>query len=844
MSSSKELLPACRSDLVIRQMNDDEFVVKLPAHRKYFSIGAAEEFLLRQLDGTRSRSQLCRSFEEQFDDSLSDADIDDFLEMIRSRGLLEEPKLDKTDSSSRRNSPSQSEASEPRPAARSETSDESPTAPSRRPELKSESDAADDEAPSRGRQNILFYRLPLFNPDRLFSWLEPRLRFVWTRSFLAISLAGLAAAFVISCVNCDQLASSFSSAMRWDTIVVVWATIIVATMLHEMAHGLTCKHFGGDVPDVGVLFLFFIPCLYCNVTDAWMIREKHKRLLITAAGGYLDLCLWAIAVFVWRVTVPDCLMNHLAFVVQTVCGGRGLINLNPLLRLDGYYLLSDWLSIPNLRKQSKEHWMAHLRWLLWGAERPRPLPRGRTLLLYGMMNWGFALIFLDVIFLQFLKYAGDEFGVGGILFLVLLMGYALRRVFKGFFRSEVSTMLKSRPTRLAAWFAGIATVIGVPFWLSVQSYASGEFEVRPGHRVEVPAAVTGFIQQVLVEEGQPVKAGDTVAVLRSPELESQLSTRRAELQEVDSALAQLLLGARPEEISQQEERVARLRDWVAQGETDLQRARDEHAEVLTALKSKVTQIQVRYDAAQQSIKRSEWLYSQGALAGLQLRAEQAALQVLKSEQTEAQARLRASELSGVHETAAAVELRRQQLADAQAALTLLRAGTRPEVIAAQRARRERIVNELDFLQTQLQRLTVHAPVDGVVVAPRLPEKVGQLAVAGVPICAIEDSSSSQIELSLTEDQARGIAAGQPVTLKARAFPLDTFQGQVTKIAPATAKQIEGKKNVLVVHCTLENSDGRLKSGMTGNGRILRGQRPLSNKLFHSVMSYIRTEFWW
>ena len=126
----------------------------------------------------------------------------------------------------------------------------------------------------------------------------------------------------------------------------------LATTCHEFAHGLTCKHYGGDVHEVGLLVMFFTPCFYCNVSDAWLIPEKRKRLWITAAGGYCDLCLWALAVFAWRLSDPQGLVNYLAWVVVTVCAARVLFNFNPLLKLDGYYLLSDWLELPNLRQRS------------------------------------------------------------------------------------------------------------------------------------------------------------------------------------------------------------------------------------------------------------------------------------------------------------------------------------------------------------------------------------------------------------------------------------------------------------------------------------------------------------
>ncbi len=91
---------------------------------------------------------------------------------------------------------------------------------------------------------------------------------------------------------------------------------------------------------------------------------------VTFAGGYFELFLWAMAVFVWRLTIPDTLINYLAFIVLTLSGIDSLFNFNPLIKLDGYYLLSDLMEIPNLRQRSFDHTMGRLRRLLWGAPQP------------------------------------------------------------------------------------------------------------------------------------------------------------------------------------------------------------------------------------------------------------------------------------------------------------------------------------------------------------------------------------------------------------------------------------------------------------------------------------------
>src|SRR5262249_282643 len=134
----------------------------------------------------------------------------------------------------------------------------------------------------------------------------------------------------------QELVSCFAQTWRWETVLLVWLTLVVVTTCHEFAHGLTCKHYGGEVHEGGFLMPFFLPCFYCNVSDAWVFKEKSKRLWVMLAGGWCDLCLWALAVFVWRLTLPNSLLNYLAWVVLSVLGARVFFNFNPLLKLDGY----------------------------------------------------------------------------------------------------------------------------------------------------------------------------------------------------------------------------------------------------------------------------------------------------------------------------------------------------------------------------------------------------------------------------------------------------------------------------------------------------------------------------
>ena len=122
--------------------------------------------------------------------------------------------------------------------------------------------------------------------------------------------------------------------------------------MHEFGHGLSCKHFGGECHEIGVMLLVFTPCLYCNVSDSWMLPNKWHRAAIGAAGMYVELVLASIATFVWWFSQPGP-FNYICLSVMFICSvSTVMFNANPLLRYDGYYILSDFLEIPNLRQKA------------------------------------------------------------------------------------------------------------------------------------------------------------------------------------------------------------------------------------------------------------------------------------------------------------------------------------------------------------------------------------------------------------------------------------------------------------------------------------------------------------
>jgi multidrug resistance efflux pump len=820
MGSTVQIRPARRADLVLREMGKGQYVAKDPRTGTYFQLGEIEFGLLGLFDGIRTDAEICQEFERRYGEPLSADDLHDFSGMVSARGLV-------TAAPGERDAAVQSES-------QGEAEDEEPaTKPGSRPK----------------RQSWLFWRKSLFDPDRILNRLEPRLRLVWTPAFLWVSLCLTLFAGLVAWENRFDLAQSFSQGMGWETLTLVWFTLILATLCHEFAHGLTCKHFGGEVHEIGVMVMFFTPCFFCNVSDAWLMPSKSRRLWITLAGGYCDLCLWAAAVFLWRVTQPGTLVNHLSWVILSVCGTRIFFNFNPLLRLDGYYLLSDWLEIPNLQKLALPFWMSHVRWLLWGAPRPPRHPRGGWLLAYGLASWCFALVFLDVVLLGLLQYLGSQFGLWSGAFTGLLMFFALRRVFRGFFGKEFRLMLISRPLRTLAWIGGIAGSVALLFHVEIERTASGSLLVRPGMRGEVHATVAGFLRQVSVDEGARVTAGAQVGTLEVPDLDSLIARKQAEVRESEANLRRLRVGARPQEIAEQRSRIQRAEVWCDLGKRDLERARQRLAQDLVRLDQELAQRQTEFEFARVSLATAERLVARKALAGEQHRAEKKRFQVLQLQCEQAETQKRSLLAEGTSQAEAEVARREKELADARAVLVLLDAGNRPEEIEAEVARGSRLQEELQYLTSQRKNLTAVSPLEGIVTTPFLHEKVGQYLEKGALICVIEDVSHPEAEIAIAEEDLHGVRPGQPIELKTRALPFETFQARVERVAASAASGAVATgganlQSTVRVYCRVDNPQALLRSGMTGFGRISLGRETVGMILVHRFMRYFRTEFWW
>ncbi len=508
--------PRLRSDLVVSRQETPggvAFVIKDPVVGRFVRFKEAEYFIAQQLDGATSLDEVRRRGEAHLDATLSEATLERFTAKLQTLGLLDNGS----------------------PEARTH-----------------------DHAHKQGRVrgNIFALRFKVVDPDRFLTALAPRLSFVYTRAFAFLSVAIILLAAGVTIVNWEELHQSLARLYRVETIPLVWITLLAIVVGHELSHGLTCKRFGGKVHEIGLLLIYLQPAMYCNVSDAWMFPEKSKRLLVTLAGAWFEIGVWALATLFWRVTEPGSVLNYLALVVATTLGIKSLFNLNPLIKLDGYYLLSDFVEIPNLRRNAMSHLANCFRRIFRPSWRPvisATARERRIYWLYGLLAWTYSTWLISFILIHLGRFLTAKYQSWGFLFMVALVGSIFRQPLRRGLRFAASQFALSQGMlrlmkRLARNVALLAVAAAALYFIRADLRVSGEFRILPVHNADVRAEVEGIIEEIVHDEGDVVNAGDLIARLSDRDFRAELEKVKAEIAEKQATLKQLKAGARVEEI--------------------------------------------------------------------------------------------------------------------------------------------------------------------------------------------------------------------------------------------------------------------------------------------------------
>jgi len=494
---------AVRSDLVIREIRQGNqicWVVKDPITRQFFYFNEQEYAILTWLDGSNTVQNLLTRFQRKFAPAhLTASQLSQFLAQLARSDLLK---------------------------GRMQTS------------AKGGNSSLAQRA-GKAALNPLAIRLPSINPGRVLDFLGPKTLWMFSRPALMFAAVLVVLALMGITVRLEEFVASIPSMTAWGTPEVLWGilfAIAFSKVIHELAHALTARYFGARCESMGVLLLVFTPCLYCDVTDAWLLPSRRQRILISAAGMIAELVLASIATLLWMVA-QDGPTKSLLTTIMMVCSVNTLFfNGNPLMRYDGYFILSDLLGMPNLAGESSARITSRLRNWIWGeplSDVREYTSREKVILWsYGILSTCYRFALLTLILFGIYKFL-DGYGLGifgallavSVLFTLFLKGTVpILKPPKQFLISS-----EGKRWRPAVAFGLLFVLIAGIVLIPIPRRLDAPFRIESRESRDVYVPVGGELVS-MVADGDYVETGDQLAELRNPRL-------RLELQRIDLQLA-------------------------------------------------------------------------------------------------------------------------------------------------------------------------------------------------------------------------------------------------------------------------------------------------------------------
>jgi putative peptide zinc metalloprotease protein len=414
----------------------------------------------------------------------------------------------------------------------------------------------------------LALNLSLVDPDRFLRWLTPKLAPLMGRVGFGLWLAVVVPAVVLSGVHWRELSEGvLDQILAPQNLFLMWLLFPLIKAFHELGHGIIARHFGAEVHDMGVMLLVITPVPYVDASSASAFPEKYRRALVGAGGMIFELLLAAIAFYVWLNAEPG-VVRSLAHNVMLIGGVTTLtFNANPLLRFDGYYILSDLIEIPNLRQRSTQQvrYLAE-RWLLGNQDAEPPDTTGSEpfwLTAFALAAF-FYRVFVVAAIMFFVFNASMLLGIvvgGG-----MVLNWGVRPLYNGFQFLFRDPRLRGSRRRAIGSVLGLTAALALLLFVLPLPYRTQvEGVVWTPEDALVRASTSGFVERFLVEPGTPVRAGDPLIQCADADLEAAAAVLEARLEGLTVQYRQARVGDLPkarllaEDVRHLEQQLARTR---------------------------------------------------------------------------------------------------------------------------------------------------------------------------------------------------------------------------------------------------------------------------------------------
>ncbi len=480
------------------------FVVKDPVSLKYFRLRPDEKFVLERLDGTSSLQSIQTAYEMEFAPArVSPTDLQLLVHRFHEMGLV------------------------------ISDGEGQGTVLSQRGFIESRQQWLGVLT------NFLFIRFPGIDPEPILRVLYPLVRWCFHPAMLLTSLVTCVAAAVMFVLNFQQFVHELPSVegfLNRENLLTMMLALGVTKILHEFGHALACRHFGGECHEIGPMLLVMTPALYCDTSDSWMLPSRWQRAAVGAAGMYVELVIAAIATVVWCWTEPG-YVHYLCVRLMLICSLSTVIfNANPLLRYDGYYILSDLCNVPNLGQKAQQQLAVLLRSLTLGITDERAdEPYNRPFLVtYAIASTAYRwTVLLGILFfvsralrpfhLRELGNAIACLAIGGMLVV------PARQSWK-YFESPVHRN-QIRPGRVTLSLLVATGILAVMLLLPLPHNVQATATITSETRQPIYALSSGFIRAAPTRPGTIVQRGDILLQLDNDELLQNANSSRRRMEQ-------------------------------------------------------------------------------------------------------------------------------------------------------------------------------------------------------------------------------------------------------------------------------------------------------------------------
>jgi multidrug efflux pump subunit AcrA (membrane-fusion protein) len=764
-------LPKLRSDLIVRSEAEGEqtvYTIKDPITQRYFRLRAPEYYLLSRADGHTTAAQAAEQTSERFGVRITKDAASAFFVKMERLLFFEGPAVERYSTA----------------------------------------------APNLRRRSILMIPLKSFDPDALLTRWIKRFRFLFRPWAVVLGLLVMCVAGLVLLSQGTLWSGGLIGLWRLTSIPLLLTAVFALAWVHETGHAITLKHFGGSVHEMGFLLLYFQPCFYCNISDSYLMSDRRRRLYVGLAGLFFQGFVTALAILLWRVIEPGSVISDFLWVFAAVSLAIFLFNFNPLIKLDGYYMLVDLLRIPNLRAKAFRYWRSIARrWLLGrdavARERDRRLKR--IYRWYGLAAALYTGILIGWLLYHISRFLYSQWGVAGVILLygiVAVFAITTRRRNRAVADSDSTSTHKASeasPPSATRWrkpivvWGGLVLIILLAAVVKLERRVDSACRVEAGSRFTIVSPNGGVLEtellvgglserrersilqasasdfsviayQLHIREGAQVKPGDTLLTVSSNRYEAELLSRKAERDKIVAERNLLLSGPKKDDVVRLRAELSEMDALVENRRLEFERGR---------------------------LSRQRELISQE-----ELEAKEAEYEMAKARR----------------------EAKKSELA-------LLISEPKAEELAVKDAQIAGLEAEIEFLRSQIAASTVTAPVEGIVT--RI-ERGGILA-------EVSDLDPVRLQLSVDEDDIADVSNGAPVTLKVRSHPYQTFFGRIVHVAGG-ADSLGGRLHFTVT-TDIENPDLLLRPGMSGHAKIACGKRSALSLAGRHLVQFFRVEFW-